>query len=62
MNTNQQHAREQMRRDIYKAIRRNLVTLNVTISRHEVVVILAEILADQIEVISDEARKQHPTA
>jgi hypothetical protein len=62
MNTNQHHAREQMRRDIYKAIRRNLVTLNVTISRHEVVVILAEILAEQIEVISDEARKQHRTA
>lgn len=58
MNTNQQHAREQMRRDIYKAIRRNLHTLNVTIPRHEVVELLAEILAGQIQVIRDDARKQ----
>jgi hypothetical protein len=53
-----QQAREQMRRDIYAAIHRNLVSLNVTISRHEVVEILTGILAGQIQIIQHEARKQ----
>jgi hypothetical protein len=53
-----QQAREQMRRDIYAAIRRNLVSMNATLSRHEVVDILAGILAGQIQIIQHEARKQ----
>ena len=61
MNADRQHAREQMHRDIYKAIRRNLVTFNGTIPRHEVVGLLAEILAGQIQVMRDEARKHNRT-
>lgn len=61
MNPDRQHARDQMRRDIYTAIRRNLITLNTTIYRHEVVELLAEILAGQIQIIRDDARKQRRT-
>ena len=58
MSSEQQQAREQMRRDIYAAIRCNLVSLNASISRHEVVEILAGILAGQIQIIQHEARTQ----
>jgi len=60
MNADRQQVHEQMRRDILTAIRRNLVNLNVTLSRHEVVEILAAILAGQIQIIQDDARKQRP--
>ncbi len=58
MNADRQQAREQMRRDIYAAIRRNIFCLTATLSRHEVVEILAGILAGEIQVIQEDARKQ----
>lgn len=57
MNRRQQ-AREQMRRDLYAAIRRNLVRRDATLSRHEVVEILANVLIGQIDLIRDDARSQ----
>jgi hypothetical protein len=49
-----------MRRDIYAAIRRNLIHPTVTLSRHDVVNILAAILAGQIQILQDDARKHLP--
>ena len=47
-----------MRQDLYATIRRNLVRPTATLSRHEVVEILANVLAGQIELIRDDARHQ----
>jgi hypothetical protein len=58
MNRERQEAREQMRQDIYATIRRNLVRRDATLSRHEVVEILANVLAGQIGLIRDDARNQ----
>lgn len=58
MNPETQEAREHMRQDLYATIRRNLVRRNTTLSRHEVVEILASVLAGQIELIREAARKQ----
>ena len=48
-----------MRKDIYSAIRRNLSHQGKHLSRHEVVEVLASVISGQIEVIKDNARKQH---
>ena len=56
MNAERQAAHEQMRQDLYAAIRRNLVHGTASLSRHDVVEILAAILAGQIEIIRDDAR------
>jgi len=58
MNPHRQEAHEQMRKDLYAAIRRNLVHRSATLSRHDVVEILANALAGQIELIREDARKQ----
>ena len=58
MNRDRQTAHEQMRKDLYAAIRRNLLHRSATLSRPEVVEILASVLAGQIQLIRDDARKQ----
>jgi hypothetical protein len=58
MTTARQHAQADMRRDLYAAIRRNLFRHGQTLSRHHIVEVLADILAGQIEIIRDDARKQ----
>ena len=58
MSKSKQEAQENMRRDIYAAIRRNLFWLGGSLSRHEVVEALASALSDQLEIIRDDARKQ----
>ena len=47
-----------MRRDLYATIRRNLVRRNATLSRHEVIEILANVLVGQIDLSCDDARNQ----
>ncbi len=58
MSTSKQQAVKMMRRDIYSAIRSKLFYRGACLSRHEVVEILADILAGQIETIKDYARKR----
>ncbi len=58
MSKSQQEAKDNMRRDIYAAIRRNLFWLGGSLSRHEVVEALASTLSDQLEIIRHDARKQ----
>ena len=53
-----QQAREHLRRDLYAAIRRNLFWLGGSLSRDQVVEVLASVLTAQLEVIQDDARKQ----
>ena len=57
MSKSQQEAQDNMRRDIYAAIRRHLVWLGGSLSRHEVVEVLASALSDQLEIIRDDARQ-----
>ncbi len=47
-----------MRRAVYDAIRRNRFRLGESLSRHEIVEVLANVLSGQIEIIRDDARKQ----
>jgi len=47
-----------MRRDIYAAIRQNLLGHGQSLSRNHVVEVLANVLAGQIEIIRDDFRKQ----
>ena len=54
----QQEAKDNMRRDIYAVIRRNLLWPGGSLSRHQVVEVLASALSDQLEIIRDDARKQ----
>lgn len=58
MITSPQQAREQMRRDLYAAIRRNLFRHGGSLARHEVVEVLASVLSGQLEIIRNDARKQ----
>ena len=58
MSKSKQEAQDNMRRDIYAAIRRNLFWPGESLSRYEVVEILAGILSAQLELIRDDARKQ----
>jgi hypothetical protein len=58
MTTRTHQARKNMRRDIYAAIRRNLFHYDAALSRHQVVEILADVLAGQIDIIRDNARRQ----
>ncbi len=47
-----------MRRDIHAAIRRNLFRHGQSLARHHVVEVLADVLAGQINIIREDARKQ----
>ena len=58
MITPKQQARQNMRRDVYDAIRRNRFRLGQSLSRHEIVEVLANVLSGQIELLRDDARKQ----
>ncbi len=58
MTPEHQKARQDMRRDLYAAIRRNLFRHGQSLSRHHVIEVLADVLAGQIEIIRDDARKQ----
>jgi hypothetical protein len=58
MNRDRLKAREQMRQDLYAAIRRNLIRRETALSRHEIIQILANVLIGQIELIRDDARTQ----
>ena len=60
MNRDRQNAHEQMRKDLYATIRRNLEHRSAILSRPEVVEILASVLAGQIQLIRDDARNQRP--
>jgi len=53
-----QEARENMRRDLYATIRRNLFWHRGSLSRHEIVEVLASVLSGQIDIIQEDARKQ----
>ena len=58
MITPKQQARQNMRQALYEAIRRNRFQLGESLSRHEIVEVLANVLSGQIEVLRDDARKQ----
>jgi len=58
MITPKQRARQNMRRAVYDAIRRNRFQLGESLSRHEIVEVLANVLSGQIEILRDDARKQ----
>jgi hypothetical protein len=58
MSKSKQEAQDNMRRDIYAAIRRNLFRMGGSLSRHEVVDVLTSVLSGQLELIRDDARKQ----
>jgi hypothetical protein len=58
MSKSKQEAQNNMRRDIYAAIRRNLFWHGGSISRHQVVEVLASVLSGQLEIIRDDARRQ----
>ena len=58
MITPKQRARQNMRRALYAAIRCNRFQLGESLSRHEIVEVLANILSGQIEIFRDDARKQ----
>ncbi len=58
MNKSKQEVQDNMRWAIYAAIRRNLFWPGRSLSRHEVVEILAGILSAQLELIRDDARRQ----
>jgi len=47
-----------MRQALYEAIRRNRFQLGESLSRHEIVEVLANVLSGQIEILRDDARKQ----
>ena len=58
MNTSKSQMREHMRRDLYATIRRNIAQQGETLSRHEIVEVLASVLSGQLEIIRPDARKQ----
>ena len=58
MSKSKQETQETMRREIYAAIRRNLFWLGGSLSRHEVVEVLASVLSAQLKLIRDDARRQ----
>jgi len=58
MITPKQRAKQNMRRALYAAIRRNRFRLGESLSRHEIVEVLANVLSGQIEILRDDARKQ----
>jgi len=57
MITPKQQARQNMRREIYAAIRRNRFCQSEALSRHEIVEVLASVLSGQLEIIRDDAQK-----
>jgi hypothetical protein len=57
MSKSKQEAQDNMRRDIYAAIRRNLFWPEGSLSRHEVMEVLASVLSAQLELIRNDARK-----
>lgn len=58
MNTSKSQMREHMRRDLYATIRRNIAQQGETLSRHEIVEVLASVLSGRLEIIRPDARKQ----
>jgi hypothetical protein len=58
MNNAGQQSQENMRREIYATIRRNLFRYGESLSRHQLVEVLAEVLAGQVEIIRDDAKKK----
>jgi len=58
MNTSKPQMREHMRRDLYATIRRNISQQGESLSRHEIVEVLASVLSGQLEIIRLDARKQ----
>jgi hypothetical protein len=58
MSKSKQTSQDNMRRDICAPIRRNLFWLGGSLSRHEVVEVLASVLSCQLDIIRDDARKQ----
>jgi len=58
VNKSKQEVQDNMRWAIYATIPRNLFWPGRSLSRHEVVEILAGILSAQLELIRDDARRQ----
>ena len=58
MNTSKPQMREHMRRALYATIRRNISQQGESLSRHEIVEVLASVLSGQLEIIRLDARKQ----